>query len=318
MNKQKILITGSCGFIFSNFVRKVVYENLPHSICSIDRISNNSLNNIYWNKSHEFHIGDITDSHFLNLIFEFTKPDIVIHGAAETSVDKSLKDPRLFIHSNVLGTQSVIDACVKWKTKKIIYMSADQVYGQLASENDLEWNEDNKLEPCNPYSASKAAGELLIKSAYNSFGLNYNIIRASNNYGPRQSSEKLIPKVIKSILNNSSIELYDKGLQIRDWTHVHDTCSAINQILLNGIDNNIYNVSSKQEFSNLEVVQYICNSMGMGHQLIKFIESPRASHDFRYAMDNSKIKSLGWKPQYKFKDGISGVVDWYKLNKYFL
>jgi len=324
MSKKKVLITGSCGFIFGNFIRKIVYESnkdpikYPYSIVSIDRVNSNTTNSMYWNKNHTFHIADIRDQHVMDVIFQFEKPDIVIHGAAESFVDYSLSDPNSFMTSNVLGTQVIINACLKQKVEKLIYISTDEVYGQLTSESDKPWKEDAPLDPRNPYSASKAAGELLVRAAHYSHGLIYNITRSSNNYGPRQTPEKLIPKAIKCILHDQKIPIYGQGLQIRDWTHVFDNCSAILTILNQSAPNETYNISANQELPNIEVIQKICNTLNKGHELISFIEDPRMSHDFRYSIDSSKIRDLGWKPSYKFKEGIIDTVDWYTNNQWFL
>lgn len=323
MDKQKILITGTCGFIFSNFVRKLIYlsnkdpEKYPYTVVSIDKVNTNMANSIYWNKSHTFHIADITDHHIIDTIFQFEKPDIVIHGAAESAVDDSLSNPNVFITSNVLGTQVIINACLKYDVQKMIYISTDEVYGQLENESDPSWTESSPLNPRNPYAASKAAGELLVKAAHESHGLIYNITRTSNNYGPRQTPNKLIPKVIKCIINNEKIPVFGEGKQIRDWTHVFDNCSAIINILKNGNSNEIYNISANQEFSNIEVIQNICNVIGSGHKFISFV-SERPGHDFRYSIDSSKIRNLGWKPQYRLKKGLIDTVEWYINNKWFL
>jgi dTDP-glucose 4,6-dehydratase len=314
---NKILITGTCGFIFSNFIRRAIYEKQPYTFVSIDRVAGNA-NTLYSHKNHIFHLADIRDQHIIDKIFQFEQPDIVIHGAAESFVDYSLTDPNSFITSNVLGTQVIINACLKHKIKKLIYISTDEAYGQLTSESDASWTEDAPLNPRNPYAASKAAGELMVKAAHQSHGLIYNITRSSNNYGPRQTPEKLIPKAIKCIMENHSIPIYGQGLQIRDWTHVSDNCSAILTVLNHGQPNEIYNISANQEFPNIEVIQKICNAMESGHNLIQHITDPRGGHDFRYSVDSSKIRSLGWKPNYKFKNGIVETVEWYKLNQWFL
>lgn len=314
---KKVLLTGTCGFIFSNFIRKAFYEKQPYSFVSIDKVTGTS-NNFYFNQSHKFHIADLRDQHVIDKIFQFEQPDIVIHGAAESFVDHSLEDPNAFITSNVLGTQVVINACVKHKVGKLIYISTDEVYGQLTSESDVAWKEDAPLNPRNPYSASKACGELLVQAAHHSYGLIYNITRSSNNYGPRQTPEKLIPKAIKCVMEGKKIPIYGQGLQIRDWTFVKDNCSAIQTVLENGKPNEIYNISANQELPNVEVIQKVCNAMGKGHELISFIEDPRKGHDFRYSVDSSKIRELGWKPEYRFKDGIIETVEWYKLNPYML
>jgi dTDP-glucose 4,6-dehydratase len=318
MAKQKVLITGTGGFIFSNFVRKFIYEDKPYEFISIDKITKSSiLNNIYPNKNHEFYIGDITDEHFINVIFEYKRPDIIVHGAAETFVDDALKEPNKFIQANVLGTQVLLNASVKWGIKRFIYASTDEVYGQLEKETDPLWTETSKLNPRNPYSASKAAGELLVQAMGSSFGLNYSITRSCNNYGPRQTSEKFIPKVIKCIFENKKIPVYGQGLQMRDWLHVFDSSAAIMKVMEDGKDREVYNISANQEFSNIEVVHEICNVMGKGHDLIEFVKD-RPGHDFRYGIDSSKIRDLGWKPNFKFKSGLAQAVEWYSNNQWFL
>ena len=317
--KSKLLCTGTAGFIMSNFIRKAIYDKAPYDLISIDRISKSSLlNNIFVNKSHTFYLADICDEHIINRIFEYEKPEIVLHGAACSFVDDSLKNPNDFIRSNVLGTQIIVNACVKWGVKKLVYTSTDEVMGSLKSPNDPPWTEAAVLDPKNPYSASKASGELIIKAANNSFGLPYVITRASNNYGPRQS-EKLIPVIIKSIMNNQKIPVYGNGSFLREWTYVDDNCAALLAVLGSDKINTIYNISSNQEYSNIEVVQEVCNSMGGGHNLIEHITDPRGNgHDFRYSVNCDKIKNeLNWKPEVKFKDGIAKTVQWYKNNPYF-
>ncbi len=315
--KKRVLITGSCGFIFGNFLRRAIYEKQPYFFTSVDRVNGNP-NLVYQNKNHEFYIADIRDQHVMDTIFQFERPDIVIHGAAESFVDYSLSDPNTFITSNVLGTQVIINSCIKHGVERLIYISTDEVYGQLTGETDAPWKEDAPLNPRNPYSASKAAGELLVQAAHASHGLIYNITRSSNNYGPRQTPEKLIPKAIKCIMHDQKIPLYGQGRQIRDWTHVFDNCAAIMTVLNQGQPNEIYNISANQELPNLEVIQKICNAMGKGYDLISFIEDPRKGHDFRYSIDSSKIRELGWKPNYKFKEGIVDTVEWYKNNHHAL
>lgn len=314
---SKVLLTGTGGFIFSNFIRKAIYEKAPYTFISIDKISGDA-NTLYSHKNHPFHIADIRDVHVIDKIFQFERPDIVIHGAAESSVDGSLKDPNAFITSNVLGTQNLINASLKHNVKRFIYISTDEVYGHL-KESDSSWTEESPINPRNPYSASKASGELLVKAAYESHGLTYNITRSSNNYGPRQTTDKLIPRVIKSIINKEPIPVYGAGAQIRDWMHVNDNCDGILSVLANGKPNETYNISANQELSNIEVVQKICNIMNEGHSLITNIKDPRGNgHDFRYSLDNSKIKTLGWDPSIKFKDGIYATIQWYKINNWFL
>lgn len=317
MDKKKVLVTGTCGFILGNFLRKVVYEKQPYQIISLDRVSNTNSNSIYWNKNHTFYIADIRDPHIIDTIFKLEKPDIVVHGAAETFVDYSLSDPNSFVTSNVLGTQVLVNACVKYNVEKFLYISTDEVYGQLKSESEESWKEDVPLNPRNPYSATKAAGELIVKAAHESFGLKYNITRSSNNYGPRQTPEKLLPKVIKCILEGKKIPVYGKGLQVRDWTHVYDNCSALFTVINQGKDNETYNIAANQEFTNIEVIQKICNVLGKGYDLVDHIPDPRGGgHDFRYSVNSSKIRELGWKPQFKFSEGIEQCVNWYLMNQW--
>ena len=288
---KKILITGTCGFVFSNFIRKTIYEQKDKSpedrssFASIDSVNANVLNSYYYNKNHTFYPVDIRDTHILDVVFQYEKPDIVIHGAAETGVDASLLDASPFITSNVLGTQNIINACIKYEVKKLIYISTEQVYGQLTNDQDPSWTEEAPLLPRNPYAASKAAGELLVKAASQSHGLIYNITRGSSCYGKLQAPQKLLPKAIKCILRGEKISLYGQGQQIRTWTYINDKCAALTTILDRGEPNETYNISSKQEFTNLEAINLVCNTMNAGHDLISFIEDPRNGHDFRYSMD---------------------------------
>jgi dTDP-glucose 4,6-dehydratase len=317
MTNKKVLITGSCGFIFGNFLRKAVYEKQPYQLVSVDRVGSKAVNSMYWNKNHIFHIADIKDQHVMDSIFQFEQTDIVIHVAAETSIDNST-DPNSFVSSNVLGTQVIINCCIKHKVEKLIYVSTDEVYGQLTGETDPSWKETAEINPRNSYAATKAAGELLVKAAHQTHGLIYNITRSSNNYGPRQTPEKLIPKIIKCISQGDKIPIYGQELEIRDWTHVYDNCAGLMTVLSKGAANETYNIGANQELTNIEVVQKICNIMGKGHELMSFIPDPRLSHDFRYSSDSSKIRELGWKPNFKFKDGIVNTVEWYMSNQWFL
>lgn len=314
---MKVLITGSCGFIFSNFIRRAIYNKSEYTFVSIDKVLYPKTFNPYNNKSHTFYIGDVADAHFINTIFSIEKPDIVIHGAAESFVDHSIEDASPFIHSNVMGTQIIIDACLKHNVDRLIYISTDEVYGQLNDETSTSWTEQSILAPRNPYSASKAAGELMVQAAHITHGLKYNITRCCNNYGPRQSIRNLIPKIIKNILEDKEVPIYGEGKQVREWIHVDDNCSALLTILTEAPPNEIYNISSGHEFSNLEVFQKVCNIMEYGHDLISFCKD-RPGHDFRYSSNSSKLRALGWKPQIKFSEGISKTIQWYINNKWFI
>lgn len=318
MSRKKLLITGSTGFIFSNFIRRTLHQKNDYKIVSIDKVLNpKGLHNVYINKSHTFYMGDIADFHFINRVFELEKPDIVLNGAAESFVDASIENASPFIHSNVLGTQVLIDASVKHKVEKFVQVSTDEVYGHLTDESAPGWDETAPLNPRNPYSSSKAAGELLLKAAHQTHGLEYNILRSCNNYGPRQLSRNLIPKIIKNILEEKPVPIYGQGKQLREWIYVDDNCSAIQTILNNGTKNEIYNISSGAEFSNIEVFHEICNILERGHSLLQFVDE-RPGHDFRYSLNSNKLKTLGWKPCVKFKDGLKLCINWYLQNKWYL
>jgi dTDP-glucose 4,6-dehydratase len=305
---KKILITGSGGFIFSNFVRKAIKDKEQFDFASIDKVKKTSVfNNLLANQDHRFYIGDVADKHFMNVVFEFERPDYVIHGAAETDPTGDI------LESNVLGTQVIIDVCKRWGVSKLIYISDYSVYGALENDSEPTWSETVPIAPRNIYGASKAAGEMLIISANIINGLKYNIIRLCNNYGPRQSANELIPGIIKSAIDGVNFLMPGQGAEIRDWTHVQDTCSAILTVLKNGKDNEIYNVSSGQEYSNIEVFQSVCNELERGHNLIQFVQDDRPI-DKRLAMSSSKLKEIGWKPSFKFKAGIEHTVNFYTNN----
>jgi dTDP-glucose 4,6-dehydratase len=304
--RKRILITGSGGFVFGNFIRQVFYSKLSYTISSIDRVKDSHIiHNIYVNADHSFHIADITDSHILHVIFEKERPDIVIHGAAETL------DEQYMVTRNVFGTQNIINECLKMGSK-LIYVSTDRVYGDLESENKPVSKESDITRPEGMLASTKNDGEILVRETN---GLNYNIVRLSNNYGPWQTTQDIIPQVIDSILEGNTILIYGTGYQTRDWTHVFDTCSAILSVIEKGSNKEIYNITSKQEFSNIEVVQFICNIFGKGHDLVKHVERKSGS---RYAMANYKIKELGWVPQFKLRDGLAQTCQWYLSNKYVL
>ena len=308
-DKKKLLVTGSCGFVFGNFLRQAVYSKQPYHLISLDRVSNNTINSMYWNKNHVFHIADVTDRHIIDTIFQLEKPEIVIHGAESNN-----SSSEEHIHANILGTQNIIEICNKHNIQKLIYISNNKVYGQLSSESEESWLETSQLNPRSVYAITKVTSELLVKNS----NIKYNIIRSSNNYGPRQSINKLIPKIIKCILDERPIPIYDQGLQVRDWVHVYDNCSAIFTVLQNGKDNEIYNVSSNQEFSNIEMAMHVCNIMGKGHNLISYVPNLNNYSDFRRATNATKLKSLGWKPNIKFKEGITETIYWYLNNRWYL
>lgn len=319
MDRAKVLLTGSAGFIGSNLVRKAIYEKHPYEFYSVDKIANSSmLNNIYQHKLHEFYVADICDQHIMDKIFEYISPDIVIHMAAESAVDKSINDANVFVNSNILGTQILINLALKYEVKCFLYQSTDEVYGALPSMEGEPWTEEAPLNPRNPYSASKASGELLIRAAGNTHNLPYIIVRSCNNYGPRQTPDKLIARTVKCLLENKQVPIYGQGLQVRDWMHTNDNCGAILKLLSSGKIGETYNISANEERTNIEVVKEICNIMEKDHKNISFIDDPRPGHDFRYSVNSQKIRKLGWAPVYKFKDGLQKTIEWYLMNSFFL
>lgn len=311
---KKILITGSCGFIGSNLVRKIINDNLNYNIVSIDKFTEEfTFLNKFDHPKHKFYTADLCDEHIIDNIFKIEQPDIILHLAASSFVCDSINYALPFIQNNILATQILIDAAVKYKIEKFIYISTDEVYGQLNKE-EKSWTENSLIFPRNPYSSSKACGEMLLQAANQTHGLQYNITRCCNNYGPRQPSiRNLIPKIISCIIYNKPIPIHGNGENIREWIYVEDHCSAIMYVLQHAPANEIFNIGSGVEFTNLEIVDKI--SKIIDHKsLIRFIED-RPGHDFRYSVNTTKINNLGWKPSYSFSEGITKCIKWYTDNK---
>jgi dTDP-glucose 4,6-dehydratase len=313
--KKKILLTGSCGFIFSNFLRKALKENNKYTFASVDKIiAPYNLKNIYKHENHTFYMGDIADEKFMDNVFLLEKPDIVLHAAAESFVDDSIRSAQPFVHSNIVGTQVMVDLSLKHGVERFIYTSSDEVYGQLKSPLDLSWTEESPLKPRNPYSATKAAGEMIVYAANQTHGLKYNITRCCNNYGNCQPPRNLVPRVITSILKNEWIPIHGEGKQYREWIYVEDNCSAVMKIIESAPENEIYNIGSGVELTNLDMVGKICNKLDKGYDLITFVKD-RPGHDFRYSVDCSKIKKLGWQPKFDFNQGLEKTIEWYLENQ---
>lgn len=310
---NKILLTGSCGFIFSNFLRSFFKEYSDVQIIGIDRLDEHcNKENIFNHKNYKLYVGDIANDQFIDRVFDIEQPDIVINAAARSFVGSSLDNPIPFIYSNVLGTQVLCNASVKYKVKRFIQYSTDEIYGQLLSDKDPSWTESSIANARNPYACSKLAGELIVKSTYETFGLAYNITRCCNNYGPMQNTRNLIPKIITSNLNGLEMPIQGEGKEIREFIHVDDSISALNVILDKGPVNQEYNIGSGFESPNIETAKTISKIMGLEPK-IKFVEQRRCN-DFRYSVDCTKLKSLGWKPKVSFEEGILRTVDWYKKN----
>ena len=310
---MKLLVTGGLGFIGSNFILEVLKNNPNYEITNIDAslYGSNKMNlsEIENNKNYKFVSGNITDKTLMEkLILE---NDIIINFAAESFVDRSISEAKPFLDSNVIGVFTILEILKKYK-KKLIHISTDEVFGSLKNETA---DENFRFNPSSPYSATKASSELLI----NSYNLTYDcdciITRCTNNYGPRQYPEKLIPKVILLAQNDKKIPIYGNGKNVRDWIFVNDHCNAIFKVLEKGKSGESYNISSKYELDNITIVETILEIMGKSSDLIEFVED-RPGHDFRYSLDSSKIsKEIGWKNKISFEEGIKETVKWYQKNQ---
>jgi dTDP-glucose 4,6-dehydratase len=313
---MKILITGGAGFIGSNFVHYVLREHPDWEITNLDKLTYagnlENLKDIEDNPGYQFIKGDIADRAIVDSILE-SGFDILCNFAAESHVDRSILDASPFIQTNIQGTQVLLEGAKKHGVKLFLQVSTDEVYGSL--ETTGQFSEDSTLMPNSPYSASKAAAELLCRAYYRTYELSVIITRCSNNYGPYQFPEKLIPLVISNALENKEIPIYGDGLNIRDWIHTEDHCRAIDTVIQVGRTGEVYNIGADNERTNLELVRKILDIMGKPHSLIAFV-TDRPGHDRRYALDTTKIaKGLGWKPSYSFEKGLLDTINWYKENE---
>ncbi|URM31146.1 dTDP-glucose 4,6-dehydratase [Cytobacillus firmus] len=310
---KNILVTGGAGFIGSNFISRML-KSENYYITNIDSLtyaSNKKEIQAFENSNYyRFIKCDIGNEIELNEVFDL-KYEAIINFAAETHVDRSIVNAYPFIKTNIQGTYNLLQAVLKGKAGKMIHISTDEVYGSLTPEAS-PFTEQTPLAPNNPYSASKASSDLLVRSFYETYQLPLFITRCSNNYGPMQHTEKFIPKIITNALHNQEIPLYGDGLNIRDWIFAEDHCRGIEMVLEKGIAGEIYNIGGNDEKTNLEVIQIILNQLNKDISLIKYTED-RKGHDRRYAMNSGKIsKELGWKPEVSFEEGISRTISWYK------
>ena len=316
---MKILVTGGCGFIGSNFIYYIIDKYPNYNIVNLDLLTYagnlNNLNNIKKNPNYKFVKGDIRDKKFIFDLFEKESFNTVINFAAESHVDRSVTNPDIFVKTNILGTQTLLDASLKYNVNRYHQVSTDEVYGDLdLNKKDTFFTENTPINPSSPYSASKASADLLVKSYNRTFNLNTTISRCSNNYGPYQYPEKLIPLMILKALNNEKLPVYGNGANIRDWLHVYDHCVAIDYIIHKGKSGEVYNVGGHNEKSNLEVVKIILDTLNKSYNLIEYVKD-RPGHDLRYAIDPKKIESeLNFKPKYDFESGIKETIKWYLDN----
>ena len=317
---MKILVTGAAGFIGSNFVFHMRKAHPEYDIIALDSLTYagnlETLAPVMEEDHFTFVRCDITDREGVRKVFEEHHPDVVVNFAAESHVDRSIEDPGVFLRTNILGTQVLMDACREFGIRRFHQVGTDEVYGDLPLDRpDLFFTEDLPLQASSPYSASKASADLLAMAYHRTYGLPVTISRCSNNYGPYQFPEKLIPLMIANALADKPLPVYGAGENVRDWLYVEDHCRAIDMILENGKVGEVYNIGGHNERSNLDVVKTILKQLGKPESLITFV-GDRKGHDLRYAIDPSKIHGeLGWLPETKFDDGIRQTIDWYLNNE---
>ena len=314
---RRLLVTGGAGFIGSNFVRMVLAEQPDCVIANLDRLTYaGNLENLAGfldHPNHSFIKGDICDGQLIEKIIDQHRIDAIINFAAESHVDRSIAGPKVFIQANVTGTLTLLEAARDQKLERFVQISTDEVYGSLGPQG--KFTEDTPLSPNSPYSASKAAADHLVKAFGHTWGVRYNITRCSNNYGPYQFPEKLIPLMINNALNDKELPVYGDGLYVRDWLYVFDHCTAIWKVLTDAPPGEIYNIGGCNEKANLEVVNLILKRLGKPKSLIKHV-TDRPGHDRRYAIDASKIMTeLDWRPSVSFEEGINKTIDWYLQNQ---
>ena len=308
---MRILVTGGAGFIGSNFVRHVLSKHPDYQIDVLDKLTyagrKENLHDV-WDRI-TFHKGDITKKDVVEKIAEYC--DCIVNFAAETHVDRSIMEPGAFVLTDVLGVYNLLEVARKFSTPKFVQISTDEVYGHVLKGS---FREEDRINPRNPYSASKAGAELLCKAYFETYGLPAIIARSSNNYGPYQHPEKLIPKTIIYALSDEPIPVYGAGENVRDWLYVKDNCEAINLLLHKGEPGEIYNIAAGQKLKNIQVIQKILKLVNKPESLIKFVKD-RPGHDLRYSLHTKKMRELGWKPETRFAEGIKKTVEWYKQNE---
>lgn len=313
---MKIAVTGGAGFIGSNFIRYTKRVHPDYRVICVDCLTYAGNPANLEGVDCSFEKIDISDAKAVDELFERERPDIAVNFAAESHVDRSLENPGLFLRTNIIGTQTVMDACLKYGAKRFHQVSTDEVYGDLPLDRpDLQFTETTPLRASSPYSASKASADLLCMAYHRTFNLPATISRCSNNYGPYHFPEKLIPLAISRIEEDRTVPVYGKGENVRDWLYVEDHCSAIDLIIHDGVPGETYNIGGNSERKNIDVVRTILRICGKPESLITYV-TDRPGHDLRYAINASKIKrELGWTPSVTFEEGIKRTVDWYMSHK---
>jgi len=309
---MKILVTGGAGFIGSNFVIRILEKHSDAQVMVLDKLTYAgnlaNLRDVEKNPRFRFVKGDICDRDIVEKTVKGC--DVVVNFAAESHVDRSIDDASAFVRSNFSGVFQLLEACRKFGVPKFQQISTDEVYGSASS---VSFDEESKLNPSNPYSASKASADLLVKSYFATYGLPVVITRSTNNYGPRQHTEKLIPKMITNAMNDRKLPVYGDGKNVRDWIHVFDNCDGIETVMEKGKLGEVYNIGGGNEKTNIEIVNLILEELDKSKELIEFVKD-RLGHDKRYSLDCTKIRKLGWKPKIKLGDGLKETVKWYKEN----
>jgi len=310
---MRLLVTGGCGFIGSNFIRCVLSNHGEDEILNLDKLTYagnpENLREIESDARYSFQKGDIANSEDVAQAFSWS-PDAVVNFAAETHVDRSITSPEAFVTTDVLGTYRLLEQA-RQKGIRFLQISTDEVYGSIELGS---FSEESPLRPNSPYSASKAGADLLVRSYVRTYGLDAVIVRSSNNYGPFQYPEKVIPLFITNLIEGRKVPLYGEGKNVRDWLYVQDNCRAIDMVLRRGVSGEIYNIGGGRELTNVELTNAILDVMRAGRDSIQFV-ADRLGHDLRYSVDTSKVKSLGWKPEHNFSDGLRETAEWYKTNE---
>ena len=316
---MRLLVTGGCGFIGSNFIRYVLEHYQPEMITNLDALTYaGSLASTAdflpaFGDRYEFLRSDIANSRRISEVLTNHSYFAVVNFAAESHVDRSIASPKNFIHTNIVGTSSLLAAARRHGVKRFVQISTDEVYGSLGEGG--RFTEQSPLNPSSPYSASKAAADLLVLAAYKTFGQDVVVTRCSNNYGPYQFPEKLVPLMILQALADQALPVYGDGLNVRDWIHVEDHCAAVFDVLMQGRAGEIYNVGADSERRNLDLVRSILSHLGKSEDLIQFVPD-RPGHDRRYAIDSTKLRTeIGWKPLRDFEQGLAETIEWYRQNE---